>query len=342
MCVKRKALGVWCAITWYVPCCVRALDARLARCDGPGCFVTRLCHELKRLRGASILCACSSAGGVDEQVAPHPRAGPTLAPVRHPPDVPVTIMMVMSQASECYLPIILRSLVPGVEYQLGVTVQCLEGADGGASEDCADDNFREERELSVSAHQDAGSGVTQTVLLKIPPPTRASRVQVTAVVVDTFPGLSQEDGVLARANKLMRLQENPHYVESSADCCSGPGSAQRASVQGLHPIIIEWATLRSDSRGPRALVMPFHFRDASSQQKTRGRAASVLLVSLKYAACGTTKEVDASSDCGDEVLFSSGTQVRAADDAAAGDVRVNTPPKPSTLNSIPQSLNPKP
>jgi len=223
-----------------------------------------------------------------------------------------------------------------------VTVQCLEGADGGASEDCADDNFREERELSVSAHQDAGSGVTQTVLLKIPPPTRASRVQVTAVVVDTFPGLSQEDGVLARANKLMRLQENPHYVESSADCCSGPGSAQRASVQGLHPIIIEWATLRSDSRGPRALVMPFHFRDASSQQKTRGRAASVLLVSLKYAACGTTKEVDASSDCGDEVLFSSGTQVSAADDAAAGDVRVNTPPKPSTLNSIPQSLNPKP
>ena len=211
---------------------------------------------------------------------------------------------------ECYFPIKIRGLVPNVLYIINVEVDCLGGTqgaaeDGGSNNDCGNVYFVEQREFSVSADRDEG-GVVQTVLIKIPHPTRADVYRVQVRLVDAFPGLTPDDGFLAQMRREWKLAEHPHNVEKSSVCPSAPDAVHLQSVQGRHPIIIEWMTLRSDNHGARSLVMPIYFRDPGSAEKKRAVIVSFVMLRLADGArpgCAKTNETFADPACSREVLY---------------------------------------
>jgi hypothetical protein len=161
-----------------------------------------------RLAIMCILCAFSLACVGEPVASPGPPGvAPTLEPgqtqMRHPGDLAVSIMARMDDLSlaswECYFPIKIRGLVPHALYIINVTVEvgCLGGEQGaaeggGSNDDCGDVYFVEQREFSVSSDQDEGGRVLQTVLVKIPHPTRADvhTVGIQVQLFDAFPGLT--------------------------------------------------------------------------------------------------------------------------------------------------------
>jgi hypothetical protein len=282
-------------------------------------------HTRMRLAIMCILCALSLACVGEPVASPGPHGvAPTLEPgqMRHPGDLAVSIMARMDDLSlaswECYFPIKIRGLVPRVLYIINVEVGCLGGAQGaaeggGSNNDCGNVYFVEQREFSVSADRDEGGGVVQTVLIKIPHPTRADVHRVQVRLVDAFPGLKPDDGFLAHMRREWKLAEPPHNVEKSSICPSAPDAVHLQSLQGRHPIIMEWTTLRSDNRGARSLVMPIYFRDPGSAEKKRVVIVSLVMLRLADGArtgCAKTNETFADPACSREVLYTTSSDYK--------------------------------